>query len=119
MYEFEWIGMPLLLMVTPVVKAEPMVVAGITVVWVTPACIRVRPTRFRPLSGRSETCCSFTTPPSVLLEVWTRGTSSATVTVWAGEPTSKMRSIVASCATSSVIPVRVSAENPSLVTSTR
>src|SRR5439155_477627 len=68
-------------MVTPVVMTLPMVRAGITEVCVTPGCINVRLTRFRPLSGRSETCCSFTTPPSVLLEVCTRGASSATVTV--------------------------------------
>ena len=49
-------------------------------VCLTLACSSVNPTRFRPLSGRSETCCSFTIPPSVLFDVWTKGASSATVT---------------------------------------
>src|SRR5438034_8972631 len=66
MYEFEWIDMPLLLMVTPVVMTLPMVVAGITGVCVTPRCIRVRAIRFGPDVDRYVNCQPSTTASDLL-----------------------------------------------------
>ena len=70
--------------------------------------------KFRPFRGRSAICWSFTSPPSELSVVFTRGASPVTVTSLSrARPTSKVGFTTSSCATSRFSAVSVEVLNPS------
>ncbi len=78
----------------------------------TPGLSVMRSSKLRPLSGRSFTSRSPTSPETEDVVVLTTEVASVTFTTWARSPTSSRSFTTASCPTARLIPLRTSVRNP-------